>query len=140
MSDLPIAELAWRDVVALHAFFERWFRADGDAEAFDACERALASDFRMIGPDGNAHGRTSVIDRVKGARGTAPADFRIDVEDAAAIWVGQGAVLLEYTERQYRDGRSTRRRSSALFLAEAGAPNGVVWRHLQETWIDPPVE
>jgi hypothetical protein len=134
----PIAEMAWREVVALHAFFERWFRSAGEAPDFTECERALGPDFSMIGPDGEMHGRDVVIERLRRARGAYPADFRIEVLDPATIWTREEAVLLEYTERQYRDSRTDARRSTALFLASAAAPRGVEWRHLQETWTEAP--
>jgi hypothetical protein len=134
----PIAEMAWREVVALHAFFESWFRSGGEAPDFTECECALGPDFSMIGPDGEMHGRDAVIERLRQARGAYPADFRIEVRDSGVIWTHGEAVLLEYTERQYRDGRTDARRSTALFLASAAAPRGVEWRHLQETWIEAP--
>ena len=74
---------------------------------------------------------------IKGARGSRPSPIsRSSVLDPRTIWAGEGAVLLEYTEQQYRDGRTTRRRSTALFLANPAAPCGVEWRHLQETWME----
>jgi hypothetical protein len=133
-----IAETAWREVVALHTFFQAWFRSGIDAPDFVECERALGPGFSMIGPDGEMHGRDAVLERLRRARGAYPADFRIEVSDPAAIWTRGEAVLLEYTERQYRDGRTDARRSTALFLASAGAPRGVKWRHLQETWLEAP--
>ena len=129
------AELAWQEVVALHEFFEAWLRADGGATDFAACERALAPDFRMVAPDGEGEDREKVIGRLRRARGTFSSDFRITVLDPSAIWTSDGAVLLEYTEQQYRDGRSNRRRSTALFLVNPSAPRRVEWRHLQETWM-----
>ena len=133
-----IAGVAWQEVVALHAFFQSWFRSGGEAPDFTECERALGPDFSMIGPDGQMHGRDAIIERLRRARGAYPADFRIEVHHPAAIWTRGEAVLLEYTERQYRDGRTDARRSTALFLANAAAPRGVEWRHLQETWLEAP--
>jgi len=132
----PLAELAWQEVVALHAFFVAWFRGDEPAPDFASCENGLAKDFRMINPDGSAHERDDVVRSLRAARGKSPPDFRIEVLDPAAIWTGEGCVLLEYTEQQYRDGRTTRRRSSALFLASPTAPRGLEWRHLHETWME----
>ena len=64
-----------------------------------------------------------------------------DVQNAVAAILADvrargDAALLEYTEQQYRDGRMTRRRSTALFVANPAAPCGVEWRHLQETWME----
>jgi len=134
----PIAEVAWQEVVALHAFVERWFRSGAEAPDFTECERALGPDFSMIGPDGEMHGRDAILERLRRARGAYPVDFRIEVLDPAVIWARGDAVLMEYTEQQYRDGQRDARRSTALFLASAAAPRGVEWRHLQETWIEAP--
>lgn len=132
----PIAKLAWQEVVALHKFFEDWFRGTDDAPDFSSCDRALGPEFRIIEPDGVTRERAEIIDRLRSAHGKSPANLRIVVSDPRTIWAGEGAVLLEYTEQQYRDGRTTRRRSTALLLASPEAPRGVVWRHLQETWMD----
>ena len=82
-------------------------------------------------------GRYPVLwfERVRGARGRAPEDFRIAIRGARPVWQAEAAVLLEFVEEQYRGGASTSRRSTALFTDQPGAPNHVVWRHLQETWI-----
>jgi hypothetical protein len=135
MSAARIAEQAWREVVALHAFFEAWLRAGSALTDLSECEGALGPDFRMIGPNGAAEERAAVLSWIKVARGSRPADFAISVLDPLTVWANENAVLLEYTEQQYRDGETTRRRSTALFLASPSAPRGVEWRHLQETWI-----
>jgi len=90
----------------------------------------------MISPDGKIEESAAVLAWIKGAHGGRPSPFTIEVLDPRTIWAEENAVLLEYTEQQYRDGRTTRRRSTALFLANPSTPCGVEWRHLQETWID----
>lgn len=131
-----IAELARNEVVALHAFFVAWFLGQDDAPDFATCEHAFAPDFRMVTPDGTVHDLVETLARIRGAHGTAKPGFRIDILDPRPVWAGDGAVLLEYVEQQYRDGRSTRRRSTGLFIIDPSAPRGVKWRHLQETWIE----
>ena len=132
----PLADLAWQEVVALHAFFEAWMRQSGSVADFAEVEAALGSDFRLISPDGSMDEREAVVASISKARGARGREFTIVVYEPRTIWTGCDAVLLEYTERQYRDGRTTRRRSTALFLASSRAPRGVEWRHLQETWIE----
>lgn len=138
---MPAADLAQRaidEVRELHAFFVAWFRVgDGPPPDFARCDAALAPDFRMVTPDGRVHERAAVIDRLRAARGTAAADFAIDILQPAVAWMRADAVLLEFIERQYRAGRTTSRRSTGLFTDRPGAPNGIVWRHLQETWVAP---
>ncbi len=137
MSSSPsLADLAWQEVVALHAFFETWLRESESVMDFSEVEAAIGRDFRMISPDGKIEEGEAVVSWIRGARGSRGSDFRIVASDPRAIWAGDSAVLLEYTEQQYRDGRTTRRRSTALFLASPAAPRGVEWRHLQESWTD----
>ena len=131
-----LADLAWNEVVALHAFFETWLRESESVMNFSEVEAAIGRDFRLISPDGKIDEREAVLPWIRNARGSRGADFRIVATDPRAIWAGDAAVLLEYTEQQYRNGRTTRRRSTALFLANPAAPRGVEWRHLQETWIE----
>jgi hypothetical protein len=131
----PLAELARREVLALHAFFVVWFRPGPAAADFGPCEAALALDFRMVSPDGMVSDRAAVLQRLRQARGSQPPDFAIAIAGIEPLWQQGDAVLLAYVEEQYRSGSTTRRRSTALFTAEPAAPRGVVWRHLQETWM-----
>jgi hypothetical protein len=135
MRDDPLGELARNEVLALHHFFVGWFRGDLPVSAFAACEAAFAPDFAMIGPDGLLHDREDVLTRLRGAHGAFPPSFAIAVHDVTPLWSAGDAMLLGYIEQQHRDGRDTRRRSTALFLRAPAAPRGVHWRHLQETWI-----
>jgi len=130
------ADLAWREVVELHDLFVAWLRGDASAKDFSRAEASIGKDFRMISPDGKMDDRAAVLALIKDARGSRPSPFTIVARDPRTIWTGDGAVLLEYTEEQYRDGRSTRRRSTAFFLANQAAPCGVEWRHLHETWME----
>lgn len=136
-TEAPLEQLALEEVIGLHEFFVAWFRADGGAVPdFRLCEGAFAPDFRMIAPDGRAHTRDEVLSRLRNARGAMREDFRIRILDAHTVWTDGTAVLLEYVEEQYRDGRTTRRWSTGLFSRSLEAPRGIEWRHLQETWMD----
>ena len=135
VSDL--AELAAREVVALHEFFVAWFRP-GPAPDFRACEGAFHPDFRMVTPEGRLLGRSEIIQGIQASRGRLAASLTIDILDIRTLWQEGDAALLAYIEQQYREGRTTRRRSSALLLRAASAPRGILWRHLQETWESPP--
>ncbi|MGH6873508.1 MAG: hypothetical protein ACREDW_00725 [Aestuariivirgaceae bacterium] len=127
----PIAASAMTEVRSLHAAFEALFTGRG--RDLGRCARALAADFSMVAPDGSRLDREAVLTSLAAA--AASADFRISIRDLAPIWEAEDSVLLQYVEEQYRDGRTTRRLSTALFTAEAEAPCGVVWRYLQETWM-----
>jgi hypothetical protein len=134
---VDLAELAAREVVALHEFFVAWFRP-GPAPDFRACEGAFHPDFRMVTPEGRLLGRSEIIQGIQASRGRLAASLTIDILDIRTLWQEGDAALLAYIEQQYREDRTTRRRSSALLLRAASAPRGILWRHLQETWESPP--
>jgi hypothetical protein len=131
-----LPDLARQEAVELHEFFEGWLQGELPATDFSRAETAIGRDFRLISPDGKIEDRAAVLAWIKAAHGSRPRPFTVSVLDPSTVWEGGGAVLLEYTERQYQDGRTTRRRSTALFLANPAAPCGVEWGHLQETWIE----
>jgi hypothetical protein len=148
-----LTELARREVIGLHDFFIAWFRPmtpDMAALALERCAAALAPDFRQIGPDGQVYPRDMLLRRLAAARACRPAGFVIEVEDIRPIWQSDAGILLDYVERQYclepskagvvsgETHGETRRRSTAFFTLSATAPQGVVWRHLQETWLQAP--
>jgi hypothetical protein len=128
-----LAELAGREIVALHAFFVAWFRP-GPAPDFRDCEGAFHPDFQMITPGGRLLDRCEIIQGIQATRGALEASLAINVLDIRPLWQEGDAALLTYIEQQYRGGRTTRRRSSALLLRAPSAPRGILWRHLQETW------
>jgi len=127
----PLLASAMTEVRSLHEAFEDLFT--GRRRDLGRCAKALAMDFSMVAPDGSRLNREAVLG-VLGAAALCP-DLRIKIVDLTRIWEAENSVLLQYVEEQYRDGRTTRRLSTALFTAEAGAPCGVVWRYLQETWV-----
>jgi hypothetical protein len=133
MPAASLADKAEAEVHRLHAFFVAWFR--GEAADFSDCERAFAGDFRMVTPDGAVHARAAVVDRLRAARASTGVDFAIEIAEPRLAWLRDDAVLLEYIERQHRDGQATARRATGLFTAAESAPGGVLWRHVQETWI-----
>ena len=127
----PLLASAMTEVRSLHEAFEELFT--GRSRDLGRCASALAMDFSMVAPDGSKLDREAVLGALSAA--AASPDFRIRVKDLSPIWEAEDSVLLQYIEEQYRDGRTTRRLSTALFTAEARAPCGVVWRYLQETWM-----
>src|SRR5437762_1861473 len=130
-----LLQSAIKEVSAIHAFFVGWFRTGASHPDLSEIEQVLAPDFRMISPDGLASERKGVIDAIRNGRGLRGADFAITIVDPRPVVEFDGAVLLEFIEQQYRDGRTTRRLSTALFTPEESAPRGVLWRHLHETWV-----
>jgi len=128
----PLSASAAREVVELHAQFVELFT--GRSRDFSRCDAVFASQFEMVTPEGRRVTRAKILEGLK--RAQAKADFRITIQDIRPIREDGESVLLQYIEEQYRDGKTTRRLSIALFETASQAPLGVVWRYLQETWID----
>lgn len=126
---------AQAEVINRHDFFVEWFTGRaGEADLLTSI-RAFAPDMVMIEPDSNTIGTEAIVGMIRGARGKRPADFEIRVDLIAARQIGDDVALVIYDEHQVIDGQKSARRSSAVFSAAPGAPEGVVWRQLQETWI-----
>ena len=126
---------AQAEVVNRHHFFVEWFTGRAIEAELEASLRAFAPDMVMIEPDANTIGRDDIVAMVTSARGKRPADFEIRVELVSARLIGSDIAAVVYDEHQVIDGEKSARRSSAVFSADPDAPEGVVWRHLQETWI-----
>jgi uncharacterized protein (TIGR02246 family) len=126
---------AQAEVVNRHHFFVEWFTGRASEAELETSLQAFAPDMVMIEPDANTIGRDDIVAMVTNARGKRPADFEIRVELIAARQIGDDIALVIYDEHQVIDGQKSARRSSAVFSADPDAPEGVVWRQLQETWI-----
>ena len=139
MSSGPdIEPLARREIEELHKFFVDWFTGKSVQHMeFATCERAFAPDFAMITPSGDRHDRKTIVDRLRQARGSARGAFAIAIREPRTVWLRDDAILVEYIEQQSRDGRTTRRRSTALLTPDQTAPRQMLWRFLQETWMNP---
>ncbi|VVT27419.1 hypothetical protein [Hoeflea sp. EC-HK425] len=126
---------AQAEVVNRHHFFVEWFTGRAGEAELEASLRAFAPDMVMIEPDANTIGRDDVVVMISNARGKRPADFEIRVDLISARLIDSDTVAVVYDEHQVIAGEKSARRSSAVFSADPEAPEGVVWRHLQETWI-----
>lgn len=126
---------AQAEVVNRHHFFVEWFTGRAGEAELEASLRAFAPDMVMIETDANTIGRDDIVTMVTNARGKRPADFKIRIELISERLIGSDTVAVVYDEHQVIDGEKSARRSSAVFSADPDAPEGVAWRHLQETWI-----
>lgn len=126
---------AQAEVVKRHDFFVEWFTGRASEADLSASLRAFAPDMVMIEPDANTIGTAEIAAMITAARGKRPADFEIRVDLIAARQLSEDIALVVYDEHQVIDGQKSARRSSAVFSADPDAPEGVVWRQLQETWI-----
>lgn len=123
------------EIGRLHQGFERWFGGD---EGFDFTEfeRALADDFTFYPPDGASVDRADLLEGLRSAFGSR--SVRIRIERPVILWERDGAILAGYEEWHDHDDHSIGRRSSVLLTRDEGSSGGLLWRHVQETWLKRP--
>ena len=122
-----------REVRELHEFFEAWFTGRRTG-GIDRARAALGPDFEMITPGGEVHPREAVLEGIEAGGGSSGEKFGIEVRNVRVRDVTDDRCLLTYEEHQFGSDPSARV-STALFAPDEDAPNGVAWRHLQETWL-----
>lgn len=131
-----LADLAIREVVELHEFFRAWLRPHNGSQLDPGrFERAFDPGFRLVGPDGGVRDRAAIVAWLHDLKEGRGADFRMEVSDFRQVWSEGDAILLEYVETQYLQGKTTQRQSTALLRRAPDAPLGIAWVHLQETWL-----
>lgn len=128
--DLPDA--CEREVRELHGFFEAWFTGRGGG--MDRVRRALGPDFEMITPEGERRSRETVLSGIEAGEDGYDPEFSIEIHDVRVRDRTRDRCLVTYEEHQSGEVE-TARVSTALFARDTDAPEGVRWRHLQETWL-----
>jgi len=134
-------ERAEREVRDLHRFFEAWFRGELERsdEALARLTDALDESFVLFHPEGAVFARDALVQRLRAAWGVHADDgISIRIEGLATRSLAPGLVLATYEEWHEREGEETGRRSSALLRAAEGAPEGLAWIHLHESWLGRP--
>ena len=126
---------AVREIIDLHDFFQAWLTASlPDEEAvFARFTRVTAPDFTLISPDGQPLDSAAVAAWIRAAHGSRPG-FQLWTTDHTVCYEDGRCVLATYLEWQRHNGTTTCRISSVLFHTDAGAPHGLLWQHVHETW------
>ncbi|WMS44295.1 hypothetical protein RDV64_07865 [Acuticoccus sp. MNP-M23] len=133
---MSLAERAIREVIDRHDAFVTWFTDGTDPAVMTAITASFAPTMVAFGPDGTATHHAALLEVLEGGRAARPADFTITIADPEALWANDTAALITYVEHQSSGTTRTARRSTALFTADETAPNGALWQHVHETWID----
>lgn len=121
-----------REVDELHQFFQALFLAEIDS--IDRAEAALGPDFTMVGPDGTVSQRADVLAQLRSGHGHS-AELRIEIEEHRTVVETDAVIVGEYIEFHSFADDGNRRRTTVAFDVDPDGPNGVRWRHAQETWL-----
>lgn len=127
------------EIESLHEFFVDWFTGETGEDSYDRVERALASDFEMVTPEGIRREYADVVDGIRdGYAGREPGTFDIEIRNVETRYTVADHTLLRYEEWQETPNGTTGRLSTVLFEDDPDAPGDVVWLDLHETWLDGP--
>ena len=127
------------EIERLHEFLAGWLGGGlpRTEAAFAGFAGVLAPEFVIISPTGEATEGIVLMAGLEAAHGAhAGKAFAIRIENVRPRRAMGGLALLTYEEWQEIDGAIVNARlSSVLFERDEAAPNGIVWRHLHETWL-----
>lgn len=136
MDDTALARACRQEIASLHRFFTAWLRGelpDTDG-AWARVEEVLAPAFVLVTPEGRRWERAMLLEDLRRAHGARP-DLTIHVRRFTGRTVAAGTVLATYEEWQHEKAADRGRISTALFAEDRGAPGGVRWLHVHETWL-----
>lgn len=131
------------EVIRLHEVIAGWTTgaAANTDDSFGQFAGALAPGFMIINPGGVTEDRETVVSRFRGLHGTrAGIDFRIEIHQPAVHQETADLALVTYHEHWFESAQEQSVIiATALLEPEPDAPGRLLWRHLHETWLRPPV-
>lgn len=134
----PTRAACRQEIERLHAFFVDWYTGRLDPVAFDRFETALGPGFEMVTPEGECMKRAPVVEMVHEKGDThRPGTFDIEIQNVTPVAIETDHALVRYEEHQRTPDGRTARLSTVYFESDDDAPEGLVWRHVHETWLAP---
>ena len=126
-----------REVIELHDFFQAWL--EGSAPQTESVFRRFTDvndpAFLLIGPHGRAIDLSAARRWIWEAWNTRPNSRLWTEAHTLRFSTGEMAVMT-YHELQLNDGAPNQRLSTVVFRQDPAAPNGLVWVHVHETWME----
>jgi len=130
------AARAETEIRELHEFFQQWYRGALGAEAFRRFEDVVGPAFEIVLPDAEVLDREEILDAVRSRRGQEP-DASLWIREVHVVEANDQFIIARYQEWQRRDDADPQGRlSTAVFSIDETAPNGLIWRHVHETWLE----
>ena len=123
-----------REIVELHDFFEAYFLGTIASTDVGRLRLALSDDFTIVNPAGVTSSRDEVEAAIVAAHGHS-ADLRITISDARLLVDDGDTLVARYVENHELSSGSNHRLSTVVFRRDGGAPNGLRWCTVHETWL-----
>ncbi|MEQ9642432.1 MAG: hypothetical protein RIM84_20560 [Alphaproteobacteria bacterium] len=129
-----------KEIVELHDFLRDWLAGalPRTPAAFARFKTVMGDGLQVISPRGTVTGQADILSEFEAAHGAmrhAGDDFRIWVENCRPVRKIGDHALLTYEEWHAVGDDKSARLTTVLFGPREGAPNGVAWLHVHETWL-----
>lgn len=124
------------EIIELHEFFEAYFLGTIPLDALGRADAAFHHDFTMVGPHGELRNRATILQMLHDGHAHTR-QLEISTSDHTLVIDDADTVVATYVERHHQpDDHDNARRTVVVFVRDEAAPNGLAWRHAQETWLD----
>ena len=125
------------EIIELHQFFQDWYNIDSKStvKSFERCKDVLDTNFSIISPSGVHVFREQLLQNIMKAHNTLT-DMRIWIRNIQIQHQVDKMILATYEEWQEISCHTTSRLSSVLFHDIGIHPDGLLWLHVHETWIN----
>lgn len=129
-----------REAIELHDFLRDWLigALPRTTEAFARFRDVMGEGLDVISPLGTTTARDPLLAEFESIHGQLSAkagSFEIWIENFALKRHLGDTALCTYEEWHKLDGATSARLTTVLYGPKAGAPNGVAWLHVHETWL-----
>lgn len=137
---MDMATQCRKETEELHAFLQDWLTAalPRSEDAYARFRQVMAPGLLVISPRGTETNQADLLKEFESIHGVLSArrgHFRITVENYRCLEVVGDRALVTY-EEWHRDGDDVSARvSTVLYGRKPGAPQGVEWLHVHETWL-----
>lgn len=122
---------AVREVVEHHRSLQAWL--NGTSTDLGRILDMHTPDFTWYDPDGTLLTLPDFRAAMEEAHGTARG-LRIRIAEPRVLLEADGLTVISYEEHQ----PGSVRRAVAVMVPSPGTRNGLLWRSLHETWLQPP--
>ena len=126
----------WHDeIIQLHEFFEAYFLGTVPEDDLSRMDAALSPGFTHLGPHGAVTDRAGTIAAVRAGYAHTQS-LEITITEASVLAESDGLIVCRYVENHALTAGSNHRWSTAAFVPDDSAPNGLAWVTVHETWVE----
>ncbi len=125
--------MRWREEIdELHRFFEAYFL--GTESSIERAEAVFAPEFSFVGASGTESDRDNTLQMIRDGHAHT-SNLTITTSDHRLVLQTADVIVATYIEHHQLSEGINHRLSTVVFVPDPTAPNGLLWKHVHETWI-----